>query len=172
MITISVTAKNVLVGIGDFKIDGTSVGSTRGGVTITKTNEVFGKIIDQNLSPVGLAKVRESYTVKTEIAEATLANIKEIWDVYDSVGVAGDTQTLSLGTTSTVTYKILEFYGKSPEGYDRKFYCYKAFISEVGDTIIAKDDIAVLPVTFMLFPDTDMPTGKQIGYIEDEVTES
>jgi len=167
----SVQAKNVLVGIGDFKIDGTSVGSTRGGVTITKNSEVFEKIIDQNLSPVGLAKVRESYMVKTEIAEATLANIKLIWDVYDDVGEAGSTQTLSLGTTSSVDYKALEFYGVSPEGYDRKFYCYKAFISEVGDTVLAKDDIAVLPVTFMLFPDTDMPTGKQIGYIEDSLVE-
>jgi len=171
VINISVTAKNVLVGIGDFKIDGTSVGSTRGGVTITKTNEVFEKIIDQNLSPVGLSKVRESYTVKTEIAEATLANLKVVWDVSDAVGAAGPTQTLSLGTTSTVAYKALEFYGVSPEGLDRKFYCYKAFISEVGDTVLAKDNIAVLPVTFMLFPDTDMPTGKQIGYIEDELEE-
>jgi hypothetical protein len=32
----SVNAANVLVGIGDFKVDGTSMGSTRGGVTITK----------------------------------------------------------------------------------------------------------------------------------------
>ena len=167
----AVTAANVLVGIGDFKIDDTSVGSTRGGVMITKTNEVFEKIIDQNLSPVGLSKVRESYTVKTEVAEATLANIKAIWDVPNSVEDGGATKTLSLGTTSSVTYKTLEFYGKSAEGYDRKFYCYKAFITEVGDMVLAKDDIAVVPVTFLVFPDTDKPTGKQIGYIEDTITE-
>ena len=163
----SVNAANVIVGIGDFKVDTVSMGSTRGGVTITKETEVFEKMVDQELSPLGMSKIRETYKVSTEIAESDLDNIKVLWDVPNSVEVDGSTRTLSWGTTATISYKVLEFYGKSPEGLDRKFYCYRAFISEVGDSVLAKDDITVVPVTFTLYADTDMPTGKQIGYIED-----
>jgi len=163
----SVNAANVIVGIGDFKIDTVSMGSTRGGVTITKETEVFEKMVDQELSPLGMSKIRETYKVSTEIAESDLDNIKVLWDVPNSVEVDGSTRTLSWGTTATISYKVLEFYGKSPEGLDRKFYCYRAFISEVGDSVLAKDDITVVPVTFTLYADTDKPAGKQIGYIED-----
>jgi hypothetical protein len=165
----SVTAVNVLVGIGDFKVDGTSMGSTRGGVTITKETEVFEKMVDQELSPLGMNKIRETYRVSTEIAETDLDNLKTLWDIPNSVETSSPTRTLSWGTTSTISYLTLEFYGKSPEGLDRKFYCYRAFISEVGDSVLAKDDITVVPVTFTLYADTDKPTGKQIGYIEDTI---
>jgi len=162
-----VSASNIIVGIGDFSIDDTSVGSTRGGVTITKNIEVFEKIVDQKLSPVGLAKVRETYSVKTEVAEATLANIKAIWDVPSSVEAGVGINTLSIGLEPDVTYKTLTFYGQAPSGLSRKFHCYKAFVSEVGDTVLTKDDITVVPVTFTLFQDTTKPDESQIGYIED-----
>lgn len=165
-----VTAANVLVGIGDFEIDSTSVGSTRGGVTITKTIEIFEKIVDQAFSPVGLAKVSEAYRVSTEIAEATLQNMKTIWDVPNSVETAGSLRTLSLGIDEDVNYHSLTFYGKSPEGYNRKFHVYKAIIAEVGDTVLMKDDLTVYPVTFGVYPDTDKPAGKQLGYVEDTIS--
>ena len=166
----AVNSANVLVGIGDFKIDSTSMGSTRGGVSITKDVETFEKLVDQELSPVGMSKVRETYKVSTEIAETDLDNIKILWDVPNTVTTAGSTRTLSWGTTDTVTYKELEFYGKSPEGLDRKFLCYKAFISEIGDSVLAKDEITVVPITFTLYADTDKPDGKQIGYMEDTIS--
>jgi len=173
----SVTAKNVIAGIGDFKIGDvggdapTSIGSTRGGVTITKAIEVFEKMVDQELLPVGMSKISEIYTVATEIAETDLERLKIAWDIPNDVETNANTKTLSWGTTSAITYKVLEFYGKSPEGYDRKFHCYKAFISEIGDTVLVKDDISVVPITFTLYPDTDKPSGKQIGYIEDTISE-
>ncbi len=167
----SVTAKNVIVGIGDFKIDGSSVGSTFGGVTFTKDIEIFEKLIDQQLEPVGISKVRETYRVSTEIAETDLDRLKEIWDIPSSVEDAGATKTLSLGTTDTISYRTLEFYGKSPEGYDRKFYIYKAFMTEIGDAVLAKDNIYRVPVTFTCFADTTKPSTQRIGYIEDTISE-
>ena len=166
----SVIAKNVIVGIGDFKIDSVSVGSTRGGVTVTKEVEVYEKMIDQQLNPVGLSKVREVYRVSTEFAESDLDRIKLLWDIPNSVEDNVATKTLSWGTTSTVTYKALTFYGKSPEGLDREFHCYKTFISEVGDSVLAKDEMIVIPITFTVYADTDKPTGKQLGYITDTIT--
>lgn len=168
----STTSKNVIVGIGDFKIDDSSIGSTFGGVTITKEVEIFEKMIDQQLNPVGMNKVRETYRVSTEVAETDLANLKVLWDVPNSVESTATTETLSLGTETGVTYKTLEFYGKSPEGYDRKFYVYKAFITEIGDTVLAKDDITRVPITFTIYADTDKPTGSQLGYIEDTTSEA
>lgn len=167
----SVTADNVIVGIGDFKIDGTSIGSTFGGVTITKEVEIFEKMVDQQLNPVGMNKVRETYRVSTEVAETALAQLKVLWDVPNSVEAGATTNTLSLGTETSVTYKTLEFYGKSPEGYDRKFYVYRAFITEVGDTVLAKDDITRVPITFTIYADTTKPTDSQLGYIEDTTSE-
>lgn len=168
----SVNSDNIIVGIGDFKVDGTSMGSTFGGVTITKEVEVFEKLIDQQLNPVGMNKVRETYRVSTEVAETALSQLKVLWDVPSSVEDGGSTSTLSLGTETSVNYKTLEFYGKSPEGYDRKFYIYKAFITEIGDTVLAKDDITRVPITFTVYADTGKPTGSQLGYIEDVTSEA
>lgn len=128
---------------------------------------MFEKTVDQKLNPVGLAKVSENYTVATEVAEATLENIIEIWDIPNTVESNTGTETLSLGTSDSVTYKSLEFIGEAPEGYDRTFHIYKAYISEVGDMVLQKDDQTVVPVTFTVFADTSKPSGKQIGYIED-----
>lgn len=165
----AVTAKNVLVGIGDFLIDSVSMGSTRGGVTVTKDIEIYEKIIDQELSPVGASKVRETYTISTNIAETDLAKLKVLWDIPSSVENAGTAnETLSWGTTTTVDYKELQFKGKSPEGNDRTFTVYKALLSEVGDTVLAKDDIAVVPVTFTAFADTGKPVTQRIGQIVDD----
>lgn len=162
-----VTSENVLVGIGDFKVDSESMGSTFGGVTVTKEKEVFEKMVDQQLEPVGVSKVRETYRVSTEVAETDLANLKILWDIPNSIETDGDEKTLSWGTTDDVEYHELEFFGKSPEGNDRKFVVYKAHISEVGDTVLAKDDITRVPVTFTCYADTSKPAGKRIGYIQD-----
>jgi len=163
----SVTATQVLVGIGDFKVDGTSVGSTRGGVVIIKNVDIFEKEVDQAFTPVGQHKLREQYQVRTEIAEATLENLKIAWDIANNIETGASTRTLSLGINEDMVYHELEFHGEAPNGYDRKFVVYRAAIAEIGETRLAKDDITVIPVTFNIYPDTTKPAGKQLGYIVD-----
>ena len=61
----TVTRTNILVGIGTFSVDGTDVGSTQGGVSIEKAQEVFEKKIDQKLDALQLYPTDSKMTVKS-----------------------------------------------------------------------------------------------------------
>jgi len=164
-------ADNVLIGVGLLKVDGTSVGYTSGGVAVTANADRMDKEVDQSYAPIGIHKIRESYEIKTSLAEATLANLKIVWEQTESVDEAGATRTLSWGMNSNTVEHTLEFKGKSPEGYDRTFSVLKAVIWEVGEINHSKDELTLIPVTFRVLPDVDKSAGKEYGDIVDTVSE-
>jgi hypothetical protein len=166
----SYTASNVIIGVGELSVDGTGLGYTSGGVTVVKNEDKLEKEVDQSFSPVGIHKVKETYEVRTNLAEATLANLKIVWDLSQSVVESSPTRTLSWGINTSVTEHALEFKGKSPEGYDRTFTCHKAVVWEVGDVVHAKDNMTVFPVTFRVIPDTSLSAGLEYGAIVDTMT--
>jgi hypothetical protein len=164
------TAKNVLVGVSTLKVDGSSVGYTSGGVVLTAKAERVDKEVDQSYAPIGIMKVRESFGVQTNLAEATLENLKLVWEQTSSIStVVGPPakRTLKWGMNSSVIEHTLEFKGKSPDGLDRTFSVYKAVVMEVGDMAHQKDKITLIPVTFRVLPDVDKPSGEEYGTIED-----
>lgn len=162
--------ENVLIGVGMLSIDGTSVGYTSGGVSLGVSADRMDKEVDQSYAPVGIHKIRESYQVKTNLAEATLANLKIVWEQTESITEGGSSRTLSWGMNPAVVEHTLEFKGKSPEGYDRTFTVYKAVVWEVGELEHTKDKVTVIPVTFRVLPDTTKAAGKEYGYIVDTKT--
>lgn len=160
-------ASNVLVGIGALKVDGDSVGYTSGGVLLVATADRTDKEVDQSYAPIGIMKVKESFELRTNLAEATLANLKLVWEqTIDIVSTTGK-KTLSWGMNSEVIEHTLEFKGKSPEGFDRTFTVYKAVIWEVGEINHKKDEITMIPVTFRILPDVSRDAGKEYGSVED-----
>lgn len=163
-------SQNVLVGVGTIKIDGVSLGYTQGGVVLTAKADRVDKEVDQSYAPVGILKVRETFGVKTELAEATLENLKLVWEQTASIDVVTgppDTRTLKWGMNSSVIEHTLTFKGKSPQGYDRTFDVFKAVVFEVGDINHKKDSISLIPVTFRILPDVTKPAGEEYGSIED-----
>jgi len=161
---------NVIIGIGRLSVDAASVGYTQGGVTLTATSDRMDKEVDQSYAPIGIHKIRETYQIKTNLAEATLANLKTVWEQTEAVVDTLSTRTLSWGMNPDVIEHTLEFKGKSPEGYDRTYTVYKAVVWEVGEIVHTKDALTVIPVTFRILPDTSKAAGKEYGYIVDKKT--
>lgn len=165
------TAGNVIIGVGVLKVDGSSLGYTSDGVTLTKNADRMDKEVDQSYAPIGIHKIRESFELSTNLAEATLANLKIVWEQTESVVESSPTRTLSWGMNQNVVEHTLEFRGKSPEGFDRTFSVYKAVIWEVGEMPHSKDALTVIPVTFRVLPDITKGSGKEYGTIVDTMTE-
>jgi len=163
------TAENVIIGLGKISIDGVSLGYTSDGVTLVKNTDRIDKEVDQSYAPVGIHKIRESFELRTQLAEVTLANLKIAWEQTESVVESSPTRTLSWGMNPAVVEHTLEFIGKSPEGYDRTFTVYKAVIWEEGEVPHTRDALTVIPITFRILPDVDLAAGKEYGYIVDTI---
>jgi len=162
-------ASNVLIGVGRLSVDSASLGYTSGGVTLVMTADRMDLETDQSYAPIGIHKIRESFEVRTMLAEATLANLKIIWEQTEAVVESSPTRTLSWGMNPNVIEHTLEFKGKSPEGYDRTFSVYKAVVWEVGEMAHAKDALTTVPVTFRVLPDITKGDGKEYGTIVDTI---
>jgi len=160
---------NVIIGVGVLKIDGVSVGYTSGGVNLIAQSDRMDKEVDQSYAPVGIHKIRETYQIRTNVAEATLDNLKIVWEQTEAVIESSPTRTLSWGMNPAVVEHTLEFNGKSPEGYDRTYSVYKAVVWEVGEIAHMKDALTVIPVTFRILPDTSKVAGKEYGTIVDQM---
>ena len=164
------TQQNVLIGVGRLSVDGASVGYTSGGVNLVAESDRMDKEVDQSYAPIGIHKIRETYQIRTNLAEATLENLKIVWEQTESVVESSPTRTLSWGMNPAVVEHTLEFKGKSPEGYDRTFTVHKAVVWEVGEMAHQKDALTLIPVTFRILPDTSLDAGKEYGAIVDTMT--
>lgn len=160
-------AGNVLIGVGILKVDGVSVGYTSGGVTLAMTSDKMDKEVDQSYAPIGIHKVKESFEIRTSLAEATLENLKLVWEQSQNIQPGTGTKTLAWGINPNVQEHTLEFHGKSPDGYDRKFSVYKAVVWEVGEMEHQKDALTILPITFRVLPDVEKGAGLEYGEIVD-----
>ena len=162
---------NVIIGVANLSIDDTSLGYTSGGVQLVHTADRMDKEVDQSYAPIGVHKIRESFEIRTNLAEATLANLKIVWEQSEAVVESSPTRTLSWGMNSSVVEHTLIFVGKSPEGLARTFTVLKAVVWETGEMNHQKDALTLIPVTFRVLPDTDKAAGKEYGTIVDTMTE-
>lgn len=160
-------SKNVIIGVGLLKVDNVSVGYTSGGVVLSASSDRMDKEVDQSYAPVGIHKVKETYQIKTSLAEATLANLKLVWEQTEAVVDGTGIRTLSWGMNPNVVEHSLTFEGVSPEGKARTYNVYKAVVWEVGDIEHKKDALTTIPVTFRILPDVSKPAGKEYGSIVD-----
>lgn len=160
---------NVLVGVGELKVDGSGIGFTSGGLMLQHATEKMEKEVDQSYAPVGIHKIKETFALVTNLAEASLANLKMAWDQTQSIVTTSTKRTLSWGMNPNVVEHTLQFIGISPEGLARTYTVRKAVIWETGDMNHSKDGITLIPITFRILPDTAMSAGLEYGSIEDTI---
>ena len=160
--------EEILVGVGTLKVDGTSVGNTEDGVTLDSARDYYDVEADQSINVLRKVKIKEVVTVKTNILESTLVQIRMVWDVGNSLEESGGYTKLSFGGDTTVTEHTLEFNGTRTNGKTRKFVAFKAVSVESGEHSYKKGDKTLIPVSFELIADASQPSGKQLGYYEDE----
>lgn len=166
----AVTAGKLLVGVGSCVLNSINVGGTRGGLTFTSEREFLElDDIDQEIGTVEAKKTKERYTVKTELAEATLENIKAVLGLSTAIA-EGPPRVLEFGGDADPSAVQLEIYGTAPNGYQRKVTLYKTKAIETGDVAFKKDELTVIPVTFLCIKDLTKDQGKQVGKIEDSTS--
>lgn len=162
-----ITRANVLVGIGTFSLDGADVGSTAGGVEITKNLTYHEKRVDQFLDAIDMVPTDVSMTVRTTIAEATQENLQDVWSEKNAPVGVSPAKTLELGVDTVVHEHTLAFTGRSPVGVSalRTYSAFRAVPNGSSGHSIRKDDQVGLPVEFRILPDLTKAEGEEYGTI-------
>jgi len=158
---------NILVGVGTVAVDGIDIGATEGGVTMEKAVEVYEKEVDQLLDATDLVPTKFSVTVETQLAEATLANLKLAWNEKAAITEDANKRSLPIGLRQDLPEHVLVFKGKSPEGKDRTYTVYRAIQAESSGHGLKKNEKVVFPVKFRCLPDIARPLEEQYGLVED-----
>lgn len=162
----AVTPGNILVGIGSFSVDGVDIGATFDGVSVEKTLEHFFHEVDQFLDAVDATPTNMQLQVSTNIVEATLDNIKLVWNERN-VPVGG---VLTIGINPDKLEHIITFEGRKPGPGaigSRQYEFFRAFSVDANEHAVKKDDKVMFPTTFRCLPDVSKAIGEEYGTITD-----
>jgi hypothetical protein len=162
--------KNILVGVGTIQLSGeldsngvpasslADMGYTIDGVEITMEPDIVDIVVDQLGDAAKLIEQSVKVMIKTTLAEATLANLAIAWGRPDAAYTAGTLGgELKLGVNPT---------GKSPEGLDRTYTCWRAVSVASSAHSYKRGEATVFPVEFRILPDGSR-TGEEYGVIVD-----
>ena len=164
----AVNRMNILVGVGTIAIDGIELGGTEGGVSVEKAVEVYEKEVDQLLDATDIVPTKWTLHVETQLAEATLANLKLAWNEKAAISEDANIRSMPVGLRQDFPEHVLVFKGKSPEGLDRTYTCHRAIQAESSSHALQKGDKVVFPVKFRCLPDMSRPLEEQYGLVEDQ----
>lgn len=131
------------------------VGATNDGVTLNISRDYYQMEIDQvNMAPESrITKVE--FTVKTNLAEATLENMALVLaELAAAVVVDGVAFTKSLEPTfgdsaASPNYSAILLDGWAPNGKRRRVIGRKMLSTEELESAYKKDGMTLVPVTFM-----------------------
>lgn len=157
---------NILVGVKNFYLDGVDLGATVGGVTVEKNQELGEKEVDQLLDATDLYVKKNTVIVKTSLAEATLANLKKVWNEHAAAEEAGRVQPI--GLSQEIPEHELIFTGPDPNGETRTYTFWRAFVFESGAQELKKDGQTAFPVSIRCLPDLERELDHCYGQCENE----
>lgn len=166
-----INSGEVLIGQGHLYVDGVDLGYTEGGFLLQHTTDKVEVEVDQSYSPVKIHKTKETFGLKTNLAQASIANLKIVWEQTETITSSATNRTLSWGMNQSIVEHTLRFEGVSPEGFKRIYTVHRAVVWETGDINISKNGASLIPVTFRILPDEAQGAGKEYGLIDDEITE-
>lgn len=172
MSTPTVNIANIIIGAcTSFTVDSTAVGGTTGGVMIEKKRTFTDLQVDQVTGVVKKAIKEETYTVKTTLSEATLANLQIAWGLSQAPTTSASpaSETLNIGLETTVTEHTLTFVGPCPSGTytSRTFSVNRAISMAVAKPEMAKDKETLFEVEFECLPDLTK-AGAEYGTVVDQ----
>ena len=173
--------KNILVGVGTIELSGENdangvpstplvdMGYTMEGVEITMEPDIVDINVDQLGDAARLIEQSIKITIKTTLAEATLANLAIAWgrpDAAYTAGTLGGELKLGVNATGKPTERQLRFVGKSPEGFNRTYTCGRAVSVASSGHSFKRGEATVFPVEFRILPN-GANTGQEYGLIVD-----
>ena len=182
----AVTISNIIIGAGNLYISSTStlleiitnstnpplnnyhVGATMDGVSVEYAPDYIDITVDQLKDAAKIFDDGYKLTVSTNLAEATLDNLKVAWNMLDSnVTTTSNTKTLSLPIKGdTPTERKLLVIGKSPVGLERRYFARRAISIDASSHALKRSEATMFPVAFRLLPDP-VYSNAEYGFIQD-----
>lgn len=171
----NVTQGNIIAGpCQSFTVDGVQLGGTSGGVDVERQMKFTGINIDQVPGDIADLITGDDITIKTILAEDTLANLKLAWNSSTALvtGTGPARQTMGVGVESGLaTEHNLVFVGPCPKGTytTRTYTAWKAISYATGATFkLEKNGPTYIPITFKLHPDLTQPAGNEYAQFVDQ----
>lgn len=161
---------NIVKGGATVIFAGQPIGWTRDALTIGIEDEKLR--IDDVQQIIGVADVRRTkfgLTVKANLYEFTLENLRIAWGLNATVVQGADTKTLAMTITGDYHEGELVVYGYGESNVARTYKWYSAKLIECGETSVDAYGATVLPVTWQILID---PDHDELGVISQEYVPS
>lgn len=168
----TVTVANILIGAATLKIDGTDVGAISGGLAVAKATDVYAIEVDNVRAPVKHIPVKESFSVKTNMAESTLENLRIVWNIPANKLDSGSPELnavkkLRVGLSTGIVEHTLEATGVAPDGRTRVYRTFRAISVRAAEHAYLRTKETLLPVEFDILPDLTKAAGEELGTVTD-----
>lgn len=168
----TVVVANILIGAATLKVDGVDVGAISGGLSVAKSTDVYAVEVDNVRAAVKHVPVKENFSVKTNLAEATLENIKLVWNIPTtkldlSPAEVNALKTLTIGLSTGIVEHTLEVTGVAPDGRTRVYRTYRAIAVRASEHAYLRTKETLIPVEFDILPDLTKAAGEELGTITD-----
>jgi len=160
----TVTVANIIIGAATLKLDGVDVGAISGGLSITKSTDVYNVEVDNVRAAVKYVPVKENFSIKTNLAEATLNNIRLVWNIPSNKLTTG---VLQLGLSTGLVEHTLEVTGIAPNGLTRVYRAFRAISVRPSEHAYLRTKETLIPVEFDILPDLTQAIGTELGTITD-----
>jgi hypothetical protein len=144
------TDANVLVGRAWLTIDGVDCGHLKDGVTTRMSREYYDVEGQHRVGVIKKVKTSERMFIATTAQEATLRNIKSLWD--QGTGTVSGTR-LNLGSPNQYEHTLV-IRGSGPNGATRVITIHRAVSINEGAIPMDKGAESAIPIEFECLKDT------------------
>jgi len=137
-------------------LDGIDLGDTQDGIELEVNTELREIPSDQSLSPVDVVIIGRTATVRCNLLEATLDNIRAAWNL-PTTDLVSDSLNITFNQAGP---KQLVITHKGPNNKTRTWTFPRAVAVSAGAQRIARENETLVPVEFRILGDS---TTGQIG---------
>lgn len=145
--------------------DAYHVGATIDGVEVAYEPDYVDIVVDQLKDAALIFQNGYRVSVRTQLAEATLNNLKVAWGRRDSDMVGNTKLNMPIPPDEPVERKLL-VVGRNPNDFERRYFARRAISVETSSHMLRRGEATVFPVSFRLLADPAY-SGSEYGYIED-----
>ena len=148
---VTVSTAKMIQGAGKITVDGVELGSFMGGVTLTQTKTMIDVKSEQAVGKIDTEIKDVTWTVKTELEEATLENLALAWGMSTSSVLSGtSSKVLDLTMPATSRELALTFEGQSATDRTKTRVYSLSRVTSIGTTGVKQQrgQLTTVPVEF------------------------
>lgn len=172
----AVTFANIVVGEGTISVDGTDIGATQEGATLSWEPDMVDIEVDQFGDAAKVVQSMVKVSLQTTLAEATLENLVLAWglNATDDLSSGGGTKTLNIPIYSVYPEEhTVVIVGNAPGSTasvtkTRTYTTHRAVQYSASEHALKRSENTSFPVDFRILPDSSQ-TGAEYGTIVDQL---